>query len=260
MGIAVLFLLLVAVRPNGASAQTPTDQHVIFVSVDGLRSDAITNLGPVNLPGFYRFIQEGATTLNARNDPDYTITLPNHTSMLTGRFVNGSEGHNWTKNTDLSLGETIHTNAGRYIPSMFDVVHDEGFGTGLFATKSKFEVFFTSWDAFNGAPDPVSPDYGASKIDESGFETESAGVITAFINASSTQPFDLTFLHLYDPDHVGHVSGWNPNPGSVYSQAVLNVDAQLQRLFAFIESSNLYRGKTTIILTADHGGAPGPAP
>ena len=253
---AALFVLMasVSLSPEMANAQSATDQKVIFVSVDGLRSDAITTLGPINLPGFYRFIQKGATTLNARNDPDYTITLPNHTSMLTGRFVSGSAGHNWTKNTDPNPGETIHTNAGAYIPSMFDVAHDEGFRTGIFATKSKFEIFFTSWDATNGALDTVLPDFGTSKIDVSGFESGSADVVTAFINASATEPIDLTFLHLFDPDHVGHVSGWNPNPGSVYAEAVLTVDAQLQRLFAFIEGSDLYRGKTTIILTADHGG------
>ena len=32
-----------------------------------------------------RFIKEGSYTHNARTDADFTITLPNHTSMITGR-------------------------------------------------------------------------------------------------------------------------------------------------------------------------------
>jgi PKD repeat protein len=237
-----------------AHAQAVQSEHVIFISVDGLRSDALTSLGPNNLPAFYKLMNEGSYTLNARNDPDYTITLPNHTSMLTGRFVSGSAGHNWTKNTDPNPGETIHTSAGRYIPSVFDVFHDEGMKTGLFATKSKFEVFFTSWDATNGAPDTAFPDFGRSKIDATGFESSSMDVVQAFIDASSSGAFNFSFLHLYDPDHVGHVSGWDTQLGSMYSLAVMEANAAIADLLSFVESSPMYSGKTTIILTADHGG------
>jgi hypothetical protein len=100
MAAILVFGLVWHVSQPVAHAQAVQSEHVIFISVDGLRSDVLTSLGPDNLPAFYRLMNEGSSTLNARNDPDYTITLPNHTSMLTGRFVSGSAGHNWTKNTD----------------------------------------------------------------------------------------------------------------------------------------------------------------
>ena len=41
------------------------------------------------LPNFRRFQTGGAWTNNARNDDDVTVTLPNHTTMMTGRSVKG---------------------------------------------------------------------------------------------------------------------------------------------------------------------------
>lgn len=60
LSVAILFI------SNFSSA---ADQ-VILISVDGLRPDAINLLGESELPGFYRFREEGVWIDNARSDFD----------------------------------------------------------------------------------------------------------------------------------------------------------------------------------------------
>ena len=55
-------------------------QHVVVISIDGLRPDAIAASGAANLQ---RMMREGAYSLQARTIMP-SRTLPSHTSMLTG--------------------------------------------------------------------------------------------------------------------------------------------------------------------------------
>jgi len=65
--------------------------HVLLVSVDGVRGDALKALKPKQIPGWTR-LMSGAGTLNARTDPVKTVTLPNHVGMLTGGLFSGYSG------------------------------------------------------------------------------------------------------------------------------------------------------------------------
>jgi predicted AlkP superfamily pyrophosphatase or phosphodiesterase len=238
-----------------ASVAAAETKYFIEISVDGLGS---VYLQPMidggKLPNFKRFQTEGAWTNNARNDEDWTITLPNHTTMITGRHVKGSNGHQWTKNTDPAEGETLHAHPGYdgpYLASVFDVVHDHGMRTIMVAGKTKFSLYRDSYDAEHGAVDMGTPDHGRNKLDRFVYDEDCGEMTRTFISAMKANPYQYSFIHYADPDAAGHKYGW----GSMeYQLAVRKVDAQLGKLFAMIDGDDRLRGATTIFLTADHGG------
>lgn len=253
--LAVLAAAVAAAAPAPGSA-SPFD-HVIVVSVDGLRPDAIDGPEDGELPAFRR-LQRGPHTLQARADPTYTITLPNHVGMVTGRIIAGPDGHGWKLNDDPPAardGGTIQAARGFYVASMFDVAHDRGVRTQVVVTKTKFTLFVQSWDETNGAPDQLEPDQGRAKIDAFAYlrnAGDAATVAAQMLRGSTGRT--LTFLHLGNPDFVGHAEGWVMTPGSAYRKAVAECDAAINTLFQAIDSDPRLRGHVAIVLTADHGG------
>ncbi|MFN0244169.1 MAG: alkaline phosphatase family protein [Planctomycetota bacterium] len=228
--------------------------HVVLVSIDGLRSDALIAEPPAALPNFAR-LRRGASTLNARTDPDWTVTLPNHTSMLTGRLVHGDGGHGWTHNDEPEPDATLHRQRGAYVQSVLDVAHDHGLHTGIVASKTKFVLYDQSYAEAAGAPDTTGPDDGRDKLDRYAFESKPEGVTSRaleLLSAASGRSF--LFLHYGAPDVTAHAHGWDVTPGSKYLQSLARVDVQLGRLLDAIEASDSLRGKTALVLTADHGG------
>jgi hypothetical protein len=114
--------------------------HVVFVSIDGLRGDLLRDLinnDPLAYPNFKRLVNEGASTFNARSDYDYTETLQNHATLATGRGVTGPTGHNWTGSSDPSSSQTVPTNKSPCVSSVGDVAHDNRLSTSLYAGKGK---------------------------------------------------------------------------------------------------------------------------
>ena len=258
------------------SAEAEAAEHVIHISVDGLNASVLQSLiDSGKAPNFKRFEDEGASTLNARSDYMFTITLPNHVTMLTGRPVLKAEGipnatfHGWTSNGIPRHGMTLH-HAG-YIPSVFDVVHDAGRSTAMFSSKDKFVLFDLSYDESNGgqprravrrgglrnASVGDSPLRGRDKIDtfvdeDDGPPRYSQTMHERFKQEMTAHHFNYVFIHYRDPDSVGHVLRWD---SGMYRWAVTSVDGFLGEIFHLVETDQQLKGKTAIILNSDHGGS-----
>ena len=226
--------------------------YVIAISIDGLNPDAIKQLGKSGTPAFHRLMREGAYTLNARTVREKTSTLPNHTAMLTGRRVDSKHGgHGYSENFD--NGGTVHNAAGHYVASVFDVVHDHGGSTALFAAKTKFKVYKRSWNT-KGALDRVGRDDGRAKIDRFTIGHNNTRLVSKLDAELRRKPREFTFLHISLPDRAGHAHGFM---GPQYIAAVKRTDVLLGRVLNTVDNRPGLRRHTLVLLTADHGGRGG---
>jgi Type I phosphodiesterase / nucleotide pyrophosphatase len=234
---------------NDESADNAIDR-VIAISIDGLNPRAIQKLGKSRTPTFHRLMREGAYTFNARTAHEQTLTLPNHTAMLTGRRVDDKHGgHGYTENVD--NGKTVHRAAGHYVASVFDVVHDNGGSTALFASKIKFTVYKRTWNT-HGAPDRTSRNDGRAKIDRFVVDPNNTWLVAKLTAELRRSPREFTFVHLSLPDRVGHTYSFM---GKEYLAAVQRTDRLLGRILNTVADRPALRRDTLVLLTADHGGS-----
>jgi arylsulfatase A-like enzyme len=201
--------------------------HVLVVSIDGLRPDAITTF---KAPTLRRLTTEGSYTLAASTITP-SKTLPSHTSMLTGLSPE-DHGVLWnnvaTAKTDLIDKRTV-----------FGLARAHGYRTAAFYSKSKFQPL----------QQPGTLDYSQAPGGWWG-RWSSARTIGDVETYLSTAEPNLLFVHLGDVDRAGHASGWM---SSQYGRAVETVDAALARLLTAVEKS-FGKDEYTVIVTADHGG------
>jgi hypothetical protein len=169
--------------------------------------------------------------------------------------VAGVVFHGYTSNNLPRRGVTLHNFARGpklYIASAFDVVHDAGKSTAMYASKDKFIIYDQSYDETAGG----EHQRGRDKIDVYHFSDEPAPVYCALMNEKflaemAARRFNYAFIHYRDTDTVGHADGWGSGP---YRQAIRHVDGYLAAVLRLVETDPALAGKTAIILSTDHGG------
>ncbi len=218
------------------SADNPVDS-VVAISVDGLNTDALGKLGRTRTPHLHDLMDSGASTLNARTEHELTITLPNHTGMVTGRRIEAATGgHGVTWNDDRRRPATVQAAAGKRVESVFTQVSAAGGSTALFASKTKFSLWKRSW--------PLA-------IETTRIQLDNARLARSVRRDLRDHERAFRFVHLSLPDGAGHEHGFmSPR----YLRAVQQVDTLVGSIVDAVRNDPALVGRTAIILTSDHGG------
>ncbi|MEY4488513.1 MAG: hypothetical protein RIQ79_1021 [Verrucomicrobiota bacterium] len=218
---SVFAFLFAALLATGANAQTPRAAHVFIISFD---QAAPSNIATADMPLFKAMAAEGAHTWEA-----YTVvpslTLPSHTSMLTGVGVQKHQitWNEWDATKPLA------------VPTIFQLAKAQGLRTAIVASKSKFKTF----EQVGGLDTFVIP---------ANFYCN--GIAAAVAEVLKKETPALFFIHFGDPDFTGHKFGVN-SPEKI--KALAECDAALKVIRDAIAAAGI-ADSSVIILTADHGG------
>jgi predicted AlkP superfamily pyrophosphatase or phosphodiesterase len=221
---SVCLLLFGALAGGGdlSAADSPRAQHVFIISFDQGDPALIQRS---DMPTFHAMAAAGAHDWNA-----YTIvpslTLPSHTSMLTGV---GPQAHQ-------VLWNDYQPDKGPVkVPTIFSLAKQRGLVTAMFVGKEKFKhlVLTNSVDVFVW-PKPAD---------------DAKAVAKAFAEKVGTLKPNLCFIHFRDPDTAGHAYGASSTEKMA---ALADCDAALKTIKDAIDQASL-TSSSVIILTADHG-------
>ncbi|MGK2874842.1 MAG: hypothetical protein ACSLEW_04260 [Nocardioides sp.] len=220
-------------------------EHVIIVDAEGLTRRA--GVHAADGSRLRRLIDGGASTMDARTDPDSLDRLGNVTSILSGRPTDPAYG-----GTNLtSIGtSTTHKSAGEYVSTIFDKAHNYGRSTAFFASFSEADRIVTSYNRANGGVDPFGYDNGTNKIDTAAINSGDSATVKALRQTLAAKPVDLTYLHLGALAKAGFAHGFR---SAAYREALASTDKRLNQIIGAIRRNPEMSGNTMLILTASRG-------
>jgi len=222
----VALAALLALATADASAADP-GMPVVFILIDGLRPDAIA---AAPAPELSKAMTQGPSTLVAHT-VEPSETLPAHVSMATG--VPPSQ-HGVITNKELGRPITLE--------NVFSRVHASGGTTALYHGKSKLMDL--------AEPRAIDVRVGRDRNEKDWSRGAMDNLARTFADDFSARGFAFTWIHLREPDLVGHKEAWM---SPAYLAAVREADVALGVVLRAIAASP-HAAQTAIIVTADHGG------
>ncbi len=229
-----------------AAAQTPVKPalNVVLITIDTLRADHVGCYGykQIKTPNIDGLAADGVRF--ERAFAVVPVTLPSHTSMLTGTYPMLSGMHDFSGNKLSPLQ-----------PTLASVLKQAGYQTGAVIASAVLDSRF----GLNQGFDFYYDHFDFSRLDESNLdEMERPGNVVAdvaldWLEKNSQKKFFL-WMHLYDPHFPYHP----PEPYSSeyaaqpYDGEIAFADEQVGRLLRFLKEKGIYQN-TVIVLCGDHG-------
>jgi arylsulfatase A-like enzyme/Tfp pilus assembly protein PilF len=246
-----LIIVLMALTALQAAAQTSAKPalNVVLITIDTLRADHVGCYGykQIKTPNI-----DGLAADGARFDRAFAVvpvTLPSHTTMLTGTYPMLSGIHDFSGNRLNPLQ-----------PTLASVLKQAGYQTGAVIGAAVLDSRF----GLNQGFDFYYDHFDFNRLDEANLDQmERPGNVVADVAldwlekdwlAKNSQNKFFLWMHLYDPHFPYHP----PEPYSreyvaqPYDGEIAFADEQVGRLLRFLKEKGIYRN-TIIVLCGDHG-------
>jgi endonuclease/exonuclease/phosphatase family metal-dependent hydrolase len=227
----------------------PTIQRVLVITIDGLRSRALSTDLP-QLATFQQLKEEGTSTYNARTGSDSVTPQANLLSLLTGRRANAALGGHGVL-TELWSNRTVHSAAGQYTSSIFDRVHNFGMNTFFIGSTPQHQVIDLTWNQTNGGADPFAVDDGRDKIDRAAIADGDGAATQTALSWISKRPQHFMLVAFSDLDQVGKKYGFGTN---AYRAELARTDQRIGQLLAAVAHSPRLAPSTLVIVASTSGG------
>ncbi|HEX7754668.1 MAG TPA: alkaline phosphatase [Niabella sp.] len=222
--LAGLLLMVVA------GAQPARIKHIVLIGCDGFGAYALPE---ADMPHLKKLMQEGAWSLKARSVLPSSSAV-NWASLLMGA---GPTEHGYTE-WNSAVPEIPSADTSRYglFPSVFSLLKEQ--------KPEAVSALIYSWQGI----DPLI-EKAVTTIRIAGKDSDDFCADTAAAIIQSKKPV-LTFVHLDQPDGVGHNIGHRTPE---YYAALKQVDARIGKIVNAVKAAGI-AAETIIIVTADHGG------
>lgn len=242
----IVVVVLMALTALQAAAQTPAKPalNVVLITIDTLRADHVGCYGykQIKTPNIDALAADGARF--ERAFAVVPVTLPSHTSMLTGTYPMLSGIHDFSGNKLSPLQ-----------PTLASVLKQAGYQTGAAIGAAVLDSRF----GLNQGFDFYYDHFDFSRLDEANLDQmERPGNVVADVAldwlAKNSQKKFFLWMHLYDPHFPYHP----PEPYSreyaaqPYDGEIAFADEQVGRLLRFLKEKGIYQN-TVIVLCGDHG-------
>ena len=244
-----IMLTIAAVLPMAAGralaqATTKPAWNVVLITIDTLRADHVGCYGytKIKTPNIDGLARDG--TRFERAFAVVPVTLPSHTTMLTGTYPMLSGMHDFSANK-LSPSQ----------PTLASVLKQSGYTTGAVIASAVLDSRF----GLNQGFDFYYDHFDFSRLNEANLdEMERPGNLVAdialdWLGKNSQKKFFL-WMHLYDP----HFPYNPPEPykheyaAQPYDGEIAFADEQVGRLVRYLKEKGTYQN-TVIVLAGDHG-------
>ena len=219
--------LLLACSLNAQKAKV---KHVVLIGLDGLAAYALPK---AEMPQLKNIMSNGSWSLKVRTVLPSSSGV-NWASMIMGA---GPTLHGYTEwNSAVPEIPSAYLNAGNMFPSIFSILKEQ-------KPQAKTAVIY-SWEGINPLVQKSTADIRINGNGNDNFCVDTA------ITVIKTQKPVFTFIHLNEPDGVGHNIGHHTKE---YFDQLKTVDIWIGKIAAAVKDAGIEK-ETVIIISSDHGG------